>query len=96
MRSTGEVQTPDRPGDRKGSNGPSGRLLALRAAGTSFHLEAGRPWLPDPDDPRGRAWFVTSAGRTQYRGAAGFYFRLGATETDYYARAEDVAARLAP
>jgi uncharacterized protein len=74
---------------------PEWRLYEdLRVAGIPFHLQAGRPRLPDSEDPRGRAWFVAPSGRAQYRGSAGFYFRSGTAEA-YYARAEDVAVRLA-
>jgi hypothetical protein len=74
---------------------PEWRLFEdLRAAGIRFELEPGHVTLQDPEDPRGRAWFVTDLGRIQYRGAAGFLWRRGGAEDLWFARPLDVVQAL--
>jgi uncharacterized protein len=63
---------------------PEWRLYEdLREGGVLFSLEAGNPRMPDPEDPRGRAWFVIGDIRIQYRGGAGFLLRKARSEDQY-------------
>ena len=47
----------------------------LRSLGATFDLQPGRVQPLDPEDPRGRAWFVLPEFRLQYRGAGGFLWK---------------------
>lgn len=74
---------------------PEWRLYEdLQASGVRFYLEPASPVLPDPEDPSGRAWFVTDLGRVRYRGAAGFVLRSALADDRYYARCTDVLEAL--
>jgi hypothetical protein len=76
---------------------PEWRLLEdLRAAQTPFHLRAGRRQLSTIDESRvGRAWFLVSGGRAQYRGAAGFVIQPYSGTEEYFPRSHEAARRLA-
>jgi hypothetical protein len=63
---------------------PEWRLYEdLRAAGVEFTLDPSNPTMVDPEDPRGRAWFLIDGVRIQYSGAAGFLCRTPARDDQY-------------
>ena len=75
---------------------PEWRLYEdLKACRISFRIRAGRVTLVDVDDPTGRAHFVLDSGPViRYAGAAGFLFKSGSGNDEYYARTEDVLEAL--
>ncbi len=74
---------------------PEWRLLEdLRAAGIAFQIRPGPVRLVDPEDPAGRATFVTRFGTVQYRGSGGFVWRRVDAEERWFARSSDVVAAL--
>jgi len=74
---------------------PEWRLYEdLIAADFKFHLEPGKPDVLHPEDPIGRAFFVTERGRVQYKGAAGYLLRSTLHADRYFARTSDVIGAL--
>jgi hypothetical protein len=66
----------------------------LKAAGTSFDIRSSPAVLTDPENPVGRAWFITPNGRARYQGADGFTFRTPAGGQMRIANASRVAEGL--
>ena len=76
---------------------PEWRLLeALVARSVPFTLEVDRPRLQSPEDPAGRAWFVTPRGQVQYQGAAGFSMRTHSGRAEHFASVGPLISRLEP
>lgn len=74
---------------------PEWRLYEdLRASGIPVEIEPGPAKVVNPDDPSGRAWFVTNGGRIQYRGAGGYLLRPVWGQGEYHAHPSDVIAAL--
>ena len=72
---------------------PDWRLYeALTANRVPFSIEPGSPLLHDPDTVRGRAWFVTSHCRIQYRGASGYFAKSSDDRETYLTAASEIVA----
>lgn len=70
---------------------PEWRLYeSLKAADISFAVEADDAKVLDPNNPRGRAWFVVGEHRIQYRGSGGFLLKSPFTADQTLSNADAV------
>jgi len=71
---------------------PEWRLYeGLRARGVRFHIEPGPVKVPNPENPAGRAWFITENGiLARYAGASGFVIKERHGREKYFLKLEEV------
>lgn len=74
---------------------PEWRLYeGLRARGVPFQIEPGPVKVANPENPAGRAWFITETGpMVRYAGASGFVIKDMRGREKLFLKLEEVLER---